>query len=148
MSLQVPHSTFYQDESLTCFHADLRGEEFLEGGEDAAIGHHHRGQKLHLLLALPHLHTCRYQALLQLAVAWWPSEEEEEVLLTISRSLLVNQDLGDRSSDQAVASVLLDGADDVEGDLAGAPLGVISASLVVVDQQGVDQGTGVLGWHP
>lgn len=37
MSLKVRHSRFYQDVSPTCSHADLRGEQFLEGGEDAAV---------------------------------------------------------------------------------------------------------------
>lgn len=71
--------------------------------------------------------------LLQPAVELWPSEEGSEVLLTVSSTLLVHQDLGDRGSDQAVSSVLLDGADDVEGDLAGATLWVVGASLVVVN---------------
>lgn len=35
----------------------------------------------------------------------------------------------------------------MEGDLAGAALGVVGASLVVVDQQGVDEDAGVLGWN-
>lgn len=77
----------------------------------------------------------------------WPSEGGTEVLLTVSRPLLVHQDLGDRSSDQAVSPVLLDGADDVEGDLAGATLGVVGTSLVVVNQEGVDQNAGVPGRH-
>ena len=66
------------------------------------------------------------------------------VLLTISLSLLVDQDLSDRGPNQAVASVFLDGADDVESDLTGAPFRVIGASLVVVDEQGVDDDAGVL----
>lgn len=37
MSLQVRHSRFYQDMSPTFSHADLWGEQFLEGGEDAAV---------------------------------------------------------------------------------------------------------------
>lgn len=41
----------------------------------------------------------------------------------------------------------MDGANDVKGDLAGATLGVVGASLVVVNQEGVDQNAGVLGWH-
>jgi hypothetical protein len=52
--------------------------------------------------------------------------------------------LSDGSPDQAVASVFLDGADDVESDLTGAPFWVIGASLVVVDKQGVDDDAGVL----
>lgn len=35
----------------------------------------------------------------------------------------------------------------MEGDLASAALGVVGASLVVVNQQGVDEDAGVLGWN-
>lgn len=65
----------------------------------------------------------------------------------MSCSLLIDQDLGDGSSDQAVSSILLNGADDVESDLTGAAFRVVGASFVVVDQEGVDQNTGVLWWH-
>lgn len=133
VSLQVHHFRFYLDASPTFSTADLRGEQFLEGGEDSAVRHYHRGQNLHLLLALPHLHTCQHQKLLQPAVKLWHSEEGSEVLLTVSSPLLVHQDFGDRGSDQAVSSVLLDGANDVKGNLAGATLRVVSASLVVVN---------------
>lgn len=72
---------------------------------------------------------------------------EGQFLLTVSCSLVIDQDLGDGSSDQAVSSILLNGADDVEGDLTGAAFRVVGASFVVVDEEGVDQNTGVLGWH-
>ena len=74
-------------------------------------------------------------------------KNELESFLTISRSLLVNQDLGDGSSDQAVSSMSLNGADDVEGDLTGAALRVVGTSFVVVDQEGIDQNAGVLWRH-
>lgn len=35
----------------------------------------------------------------------------------------------------------------MEGDLTSAALGVVGASLVVVNQQGVDEDAGVLGWN-
>lgn len=63
-------------------------------------------------------------------------------LLTISCPLLINQDLGDRSSDQAVPSILLNSADDVESNLTAASFGVVGASFVVMQQEGVDQDAG------
>lgn len=39
--------------------------------------------------------------------------------------------------------MLLDGADDVERDLAGTAFGVVGATFVVVEQEGVDQKAGV-----
>lgn len=35
----------------------------------------------------------------------------------------------------------------MEGDLTGAALGVVGASLVVVNQEGVDEDARVLGWN-
>lgn len=70
-----------------------------------------------------------------------------EARLTVGSSLLVYQDLGDWSPDQAVASVFLDGLDDVEGDLTGSTSGVVGSSFVVVDQESVDQNTRVLWRH-
>lgn len=70
-----------------------------------------------------------------------------ESVLTISCSLLVNQDLGDGSSDQAVPSIFLNGAGDVEGDLTGTTFGVVGTSFVVMNQEGIDQNTGVLWRH-
>ena len=73
--------------------------------------------------------------------------EHKESFLTTCCSLLIDQDLGDGSSDEAVPSMFLDGSDDVEGDLAGTAFRVVGTSLVVMDQEGVDQNTGVLWRH-
>ena len=56
-------------------------------------------------------------------------------ILTVSCSLLIDQDLGDRSSDQAVASIFLNGTNDVEGDLTGATFRVVGTSFVVMNQE-------------
>lgn len=63
---------------------------------------------------------------------------------TISCSLVINQDLRDGSSDQAVSSVFLNGADDVEGNLAGTTFRVVGTTFVVMNQERIDQNTGVL----
>lgn len=67
-----------------------------------------------------------------------------ESCLTISCSLLINQDLGDGSSDQAVSSIFLNGADDVKGNLTGTTFRVVGTSFVVMNQEGIDENTGVL----
>lgn len=72
---------------------------------------------------------------------------ELDSFLTISCSLIINQDLGDWSSDQTVSSVFLNGADDVEGDLTGTTFRVVGTSFVVMNQEGIDQNTGVLWRH-
>ncbi len=54
------------------------------------------------------------------------------IRLTISSSLLVDQDPVDRSSDQNAAPVFLYDFSDVEGDLTGASFRVIRAALEVV----------------
>ena len=72
---------------------------------------------------------------------------EVESFLTISFSLLINQNPGDGSSDQAVSSIFLNGADDVEGDLTGTTFRVEGTSFVVMNQEGIDHNTGVLWRH-
>lgn len=41
----------------TCIDSDLRGKEFLEGGEDATVWNNHRCMNLHFFLTFPHFHT-------------------------------------------------------------------------------------------
>lgn len=43
--------------------------------------------------------------------------------------------------------MFLDGADDVEGDLTGTAFRVVGASLVVMNQEGIDEDAGVLWRH-
>lgn len=114
---------------------------------------------LHFLLTLPHFHTCHMTQKKETSVQSVSSSVQcylESIfsltgdldsLLTISCSLVIDQDLGDRSSDQTVSSIFLDGTDDVEGDLTGTAFRIVGSSFVVMNQEGVDQNTGVLWWH-
>lgn len=147
---------FYRERAglfLTCPDLDLRGEKLLEGGEDATVWNNHRCMNLHFLLTFPHFHTCHTaQKSSSQSVTCGTSypqliRSQLESLLTVSGPLFVNHDLGDGSSDQAVSSIFLDGADDVEGDLTGASFRVVRPSFVVVNQQGIDENTGFLWWH-
>ena len=46
-----------KDPLLTCLDSDLRGKQFLEGGEDATVWNNHRCMNLQFLLTFPHFHT-------------------------------------------------------------------------------------------
>lgn len=67
------------------------------------------------------------------------------LVLTTSGAIFIQQDLADRRPHQHVTAVLADGVADVVRDLAGAPFGIVGSTLVVVDEEGVDEDAGVPG---
>lgn len=66
----------------------------------------------------------------------------------MSGSLLIHQNLRDGSPDQTLSPVFLNGADDVERDLAGPTFWVVGTSFVVMKEKSINQDAGVPWRHP
>ncbi len=65
------------------------------------------------------------------------------VFLTVGFPLLVEQYALHRSPDQHRTTCLLNNWDDVKGNLTGAPPWIVSATLVVVKKESIDEKAGL-----